>query len=463
MTAHPAWLDAALAYVPQWLSYQMRSTEQPGCAIAIRYRGDLVLEQAFGHADLAAGEALTPRHRFRVASHSKTFTTVGIMKLREQGRLKLDDMAGQYVEGLHPDIAAATIAQLLSHTAGIFRDGEDCAYWAQRAEFADLPRVRADLTLPPAIDAGLRLKYSNHGYALAGLVIEAITGEPYHVWMQREVVLPAGLSETTPDVPVAEGARLAQGHSTKLVLGRRVVFPSGQSTHALVAATGFVSTAADLTRFFAQLAPKAIKSILSPASRREMTRPQWADPYSTMARSYGLGTITGTSPGSSSGEGWKNFGHSGGFPGTLTRTSVVAEPGIAVSILTNAADGMCHAWMDGVLAILQTFERQGPPDARTAGWTGRWWSGWGATDLVPMGAKVLLALPGQINPFEKVPELAVTGADTARIDVSGAFGSYGEPVALRRDAAGQVVAVKIAGSVSLAEADLAQEMTARFG
>ena len=75
-------------------------------------------ERAFGTANLGTGEALTPRHRFRVASHSKSFTAAGIMKLREQRKLKLDDAAGDYVEGLHRDVARATIAQLLSHTAG---------------------------------------------------------------------------------------------------------------------------------------------------------------------------------------------------------------------------------------------------------------------------------------------------------------------------------------------------------
>jgi len=82
MAKSAAWLDAALAYISQWLGYQMRLSEQPGCAIAIAYKGVVVLDAAFGHADLATGEKLTPRHRFRVASHSKSFTAAGVMKLR---------------------------------------------------------------------------------------------------------------------------------------------------------------------------------------------------------------------------------------------------------------------------------------------------------------------------------------------------------------------------------------------
>jgi Beta-lactamase len=88
------WLPAAIAYIERWIEYQMRQSEQPGCVIAIAHRGKPVLERAFGHADLAAGRPLTPRHRFRVASHSKSFTAAGIMKLRERGKLHLDDAVG---------------------------------------------------------------------------------------------------------------------------------------------------------------------------------------------------------------------------------------------------------------------------------------------------------------------------------------------------------------------------------
>src|ERR1041385_191260 len=85
------WLKPALDYIPRWIDFQMTAMQQPGCMLAIAHRGKIVLERAFGSANLDRGEDLTPRHRFRVASHSKSFTAAGIMKLREQGKLKLDD------------------------------------------------------------------------------------------------------------------------------------------------------------------------------------------------------------------------------------------------------------------------------------------------------------------------------------------------------------------------------------
>ena len=457
MPVAPAWLAPALDYLPRWLGYQMRLTEQPGCQLAVAWQGEVVLEAAFGHADLTAGEALTPRHRYRVASHSKSFTAAGVLKLREQGRLKLDDTAGQYVEGLHPDIAAATIAQLLSHTAGIFRDGMDSSYWSDRAPFSDEARIRADLTLPPVIDANTRLKYSNHGFALAGLVIEAITGEPYRTWIEREIVRAAGLTETTADVPPPAGAPLARGHSGKALLGRRLAFPGDQSTHALASATGFISTAADLARFFSQLDPAAAASPLTPASRREMIQPRWPALHSIQERTYGLGVI-----GSVIGP-WTCFGHSGGFQGYVTRSAAVRGQGLAVSVLTNASDGPAEVWMDGALRILQRFAAEGAPAPSSADWSGRWWSVWGPSDLVAMGDKVLIATPGLGNPFDKVAELTVTGPDEARIVEAGAFDRYGETVRLVRGPGGAVAEVWIAGGKMVSEAALAAELVSRYG
>src|SRR5215475_5866795 len=118
-----AWLRSAVDYIGSWLEFQLTGSQQPGVIIAIAHRGEIVAEHAFGLANLDTNEKLTPRHRFRIASHSKTFTSAGILKLREQRKLRLDDPVGQYVRDLHPEVAAQTIAQVLSHSAGLTRDG----------------------------------------------------------------------------------------------------------------------------------------------------------------------------------------------------------------------------------------------------------------------------------------------------------------------------------------------------
>jgi CubicO group peptidase (beta-lactamase class C family) len=451
------WLRAALDYVPEWLDFQMRQSEQPGCVVAIAQRGRIVLDTAFGHADLGAGTQLTPRHRFRVASHSKSFTAAGIMRLREQGRLRLDDPVGHYVGDLHQAVAEATIGQLLSHSAGIVRDGADSGHWLDRRRFPNVEQIRQDLDAGTAIEGNTRFKYSNHGYALAGLVIEALTGEKYMPWIKREIVERAGLAETEPDVPLAAGIRLARGHSGRLPLGRRVIFPGEAATNALAAATGFVSTAADLARFYAQLLPSARKSVLAPASRREMIRSQWREPHSSFERYYGLGIISGRL-----GDGeW--FGHSGGFQGYITRSVALPGQDLTISVLTNAADGLAHPWLEGIVHILRCFATNGAPSRKVRDWIGRWWTVWGAVDLLPAGSKVFVAAPALFNPLMDASELAVTGRDKGRIALAGGFASHGEPARLVRDKRGKVVELWLAGARLLSEAKLAKEMTARYG
>ena len=450
------WLAAALDYIPLWIEYQMRLSELPGAIVAVARRGEVVLEQAFGHADLGRAVPLTPRHRLRVASHSKSFTAAGIMKLRERGKLRLDDPAGKYVRGLHPGVAQATVAQLLSHSAGIIRDGTDSGQWNDRRPFASEAELRAALADKPVLEANTRFKYSNHGYGLAGLVIEAIVHEPYRQWIKREIVDAAGLEETLPDAPLPRGVPFARGHSGKLPLGRRVVIPGENSTQALASATGFVSTAADLARYFNALAPDARHSPISPASRREMIRRQWREPHSSLERYYGLGIVSGKL-----GD-WDWFGHSGGFQGYITRTATLPAAGLTVSVLTNAADGLAHPWLDGAIQILQRFAKEGPPARGIAGWTGRWWSLWGTVDLLPMGRKVLAASPALLNPLMDASELAILGRDRGRIALAGGFASHGEPVRRVRDARGRVRELWLAGGKLLPEGQVARELAQRY-
>ena len=447
----PGWLQPALTYAARWIGFQMNAVEQPGCAMAAVHGGQVVFEQAWGMADAGTGERLGTRHRFRIASHSKTFTAAGIMLLRERGRLRLDDPVGEHVPDLHGEVAAATIGQVLSHAAGLFRDGEDTGFWRLRGPFPDEARVRAHLATEPAIGTGSRMKYSNYGFALAGLVIEHVTGEPWTQWIRREVVEAAGLHETEPDGTPGM-SMLAHGHSGKQPLGRRVVIPGDMATGHYAPATGFLSTPAETARFFALLDPGAPASFLSPASRREMTRPHWRVPHAAAERSYGLGTISGQTDGLD----W--FGHSGGFPGTLTRTSVVPGHSLAVSVFTNAIDGPSDGWMEGVLHILARFAREGAPDPALADWSGRWWSLWRAVDLVPAGRKVLIAVPALAKPLDHAAEIEANG-DEGVIAEAGGFASHGEKAHLRRGPGGGVERLWLAGDTMAPEAEAVEELS----
>lgn len=450
------WLQPAIGYIRDWIEFQLRASQQPGCIIAIAYRGKVVAEHAFGYADLASGEKLTPRHRFRIASHSKSFTTAGIMKLREQRKLRLDDHVGQYVGDLHPQVAETTIAQLLSHSAGLTRDGADSGQFADRRPYLDQKELLAELQLPPAIAPNTRFKYSNHGFGLLGLVIEAVTGESYQDWIEREIIDAVGLRETKPDMPLAGGIPFARGHTFRLPVGRRLVIPGDKSCHAITPAAGFVSTAADVARFFAQLAPNAKRSVISVASRREMTRRHWRNPHTSLEIHYGLGIIRGTLAG------WDWFGHTGSFQGYISRTCVIPSCDLTMTILTNSGDGSAGLWLDGALHILRTFTSRGAPKRRVRDWTGRWWNLGGAIDLVPIGNIVMAANPQLLNPFMDATEIEVTGRDTGRISLATGFGSHGQSVRRMRSKAGTITDIWLAGGNLKREKALVAEMERRY-
>jgi len=444
------WLDAAVRYAESWLDYQMRATELPGRVLAVAGNGALVRERAFGVADLETGEALTPRHRFHVASHSKTFTAARIFRLHEAGKLHLDDPVSRHVHGLDPATGQTTIAQLLSHSSGVVRDGVDASFWQQRRAFLDEAELRVELARPPVIDPNTRFKYSNVGFGLLGLVIKAATGECYADWISREIVAPFGLEETLPDAPIPNAVPAASGHGGLLPLGKRFPLDGGENTRALASATGFVSTAGYLARFFNALHPGAAKSVLSAASRREMTRPQWSIPHVKDGRQYGLGVIVG-----SVGE-RKWFGHAGAFPGFISRTATVPEWGVTVSIVANEIDGFANPWVEGVISIRDVFSRRGAPEGAAA-WTGRW-GPFGGDRPWPAGSKVLVAGPARLDPFGEAGELEVSDATSGRIALADGFASHGEPVLRTIDAAGAATHLRLGGAAFTPEAALIKEI-----
>jgi D-alanyl-D-alanine carboxypeptidase len=284
-----------------------------------------------------------------------------------------------------------------------------------------------------------------------------VTGLSYSEWITDEVVSKLGLLETKPDIRLWGDRPMAKGHSGMQPLGRRVVIPADNLSHAMTSAAGFVATAADVARYFAQLSPKAEKSVLSPLSRREMTRRLWPDDEASLGRHYGLGTISG-------GEGdWRWFGHSGGFQGFITRTAVFPTHDLTICVLTNAIDGLAHQWLDGLVHIFKTFAERGAPPPEAKDWTGRWWTIWAAVDLVPVGKHVLAASPALFTPFLDAAEITLEGPDRGRITRASGFNSPGETAELQRDGHGAVGSVQLAGAHLVSEEAMKAEMLERYG
>jgi len=437
-------LQDALAYIDRWVEFRQRTLRVPGVAIAIRHRDRTVLSRAYGLADVAHGVPLTKGHIFRIASHSKTFTATAVMQLVERGALRLDDRAGDRLPWLPAgpgEIGRVTLQQLLSHSAGVIRDGENGGFWQVEREFPGPDELRDALASTPlVVPANVRFKYSNFGYSLLGMVVEAASGLPYNTYVRRHVVEPLGLRDTGPELDDHARAHLATGY-TGDYYGLERLAVVHQETGAMSPATGFYSTAEDMCRYFAAHFLGS-DELLTDESRREMQREHWKAEGTPM--SYGLGFDV-----SHLGE-RRLVGHGGGFPGFITNTKIDPVQQLAVVALTNSGDGPAAELVGGMLAIIDRAQRAEPAPPDRDGldrFTGRFWSIAGPTDVVRFGGELLAIVPHLPNALDTASVLAAAGSDELTISSAIGFRSPGERVRYAFDGEGRVERVQLAASV----------------
>jgi CubicO group peptidase (beta-lactamase class C family) len=420
-------LADAVSYADRWLEYRQRTLRLPGLVAAVAHRGQVVLSTAHGMADLDRSIPMTPNHVFRVASHSKTFTATALMQLVEQGRIRLDDRMADWLPWLptgRDRVGRATVRQLLSHSAGVLRDGYDGGFWQLERNFPDSDELRRlaseALSVLPTNE---RFKYSNVGFALLGLVLEAATGIAYNAHVRTAILERLGLANTGPDVDDLPPDRLATGY-TGDVYGLDRLAVAHLHTGAMSPATGFYSTAEDLCRYAAAHL-FGNEELISDDSKREMQREQWRVVGSDQA--YGLGLAIYQIAGH------RMVGHNGGFPGFITATRIDPRAQLVVVILTNASDGPATDLAAGVVEIIDCAlgARKTPaahPGVDRDRFVGRFWSLGGALDIVRFGSDLVQITPGEASPLTSLARLAVDGNDELTIHEAPGYASPGERV-----------------------------------
>ena len=187
-----------------------------------------------------------------------------------------------------------------------------------------------------------------------------------------------------------------------------------------------------------------------------MIRPQWRYPNSVVEQHYGFGVAIGTTAG------LRWVGHGGGFPGFITCTSMLPEHQLSISILTNSIHGPATESILGAISILASFARKGAPVPRVRDWSGRWWGIWGAADLVPMGRRVTISYPSQMEPFASNSEVVVTGNDRGRIAEAAGGANYGEVIRRMRGADGTVSEIWLGGQRLVSELKAVAEISNRY-
>jgi CubicO group peptidase (beta-lactamase class C family) len=404
--------EQALALVRAWIDAEQHYEQIPGLSVAVVHDQDLVWEGGFGTS--------TPQTIYSICSISKLFTSIGVMQLRDEGKLRLDDPLSTYLKWFTPrpanGAAEPTLRGILTHSAGLTREA-DAPYWSPPDfNFPTREQLVEKLANEPLLyPAGTYFQYSNLGLALAGEVIRSVSGQPYDVYVQQHILTPLHLDSTTPEMPEAErGKRLAVGYSAKRRDGTRAALPFFQA-RGIAPAAGYASTVEDLARFaewqFHLLDSNGI-DILRAGTLREMQRPNFVDPDFETFR--GLGFAINRRDG-------KTFvGHQGVCPGYRSSLVLQNDDKIAVVVMANAngADvgtyaGRIHDIVAPALASKGTPKPHDPSlDAFAGSYDAFPWDG--EEIVVPWGDGLGIIGAPTTNPLKALDFYRKTGERTFR-------------------------------------------------
>lgn len=187
-------------------------------SVLVMKRGQVAFRQAYGQADRAAKIPNRPDTLFDIGSINKQFTSVVILRLAQEGKLKLDDTVGKYLKGFPPEIAGkVTIRQLLQHKSGMGdylrepRFNENPKRFRTVSDYLELVRSTPLLFVP-----GTSQRYSNSGFVVLGGIIEAVTGRSYYDVVQDFVYDPAGMKASGSFEMGSKGKNMAIGYTRRL-------------------------------------------------------------------------------------------------------------------------------------------------------------------------------------------------------------------------------------------------------
>ncbi len=310
----------------QFAAFQ-RGQHVPGLVWGVVQDGRLVHVGSFGTLEPNSARQVTADSLFRIASMSKAFTALAILKLRDEGRLRLDDLAEQYVPEMRgwryptADSPRIRIRDLLAHASGFVTDDP----WGDRQQVlseADFTRILQG-GVPFTRAPQLQMEYSNFGYALLGRIVTNVSGRPFKDFIEQTIMRPLGMASTGYEIADSPLERRAIGYRWENETWLR----EPDMRHGTFGAMGGVQTSAnDYARWIAFLLsawPARDDPETGPVRRstvREMgqglnfpaiaTRPSSGGQQCPMVTAYGMGLIAMQDC---------NFrqmlSHSGGYPG----------------------------------------------------------------------------------------------------------------------------------------------------
>jgi CubicO group peptidase (beta-lactamase class C family) len=340
----------------------------PGAAWGIVVDGELAHSGAAGFRDLASRAPVDADTVFRIASMTKSFTAMSILKLRDEGRLSLDDPAERYVPELkglaYPtsDSPRITIRHLLSHSGGFPEDNP----WGDRQLAAtddDLARMLRG-GVPFSNAPGVAYEYSNYGFAILGRIVANVSGRSYDAFVTQTILQPLGMTATTLHVERVPPPRLALGYRWEDERWKEEPqLPHG----AFGAMGGMLTSVRDLSKYVAVFLsawpPRdgAETAPIARASLREMQQ-AWRPSATRVARDEASGALQLTASSYAFGLGVTqtcefrlSVAHSGGLPGFGSLMRWLPEYGVGVVALGNLTyTGWGRAAADAIDRLAKT-------------------------------------------------------------------------------------------------------------
>ena len=319
----------------------------PAYAYAILLDGELLYKNVGGWANIEEKIPANDETMFRIASMSKSFTTMAILQLRDAGKLKLDDPVSQYIPAMKEQVltkdgAPITIRHLMSHQAGFPEDNP----WGDR----QLSDSEADLIeliekgLSFSNSTGAHYEYSNLGFAMLGYIIHQVSGLTYDAYIKKAILDPLGMQHTTYEYTSIPKSNLAKGYRT--IKGNWVNVPLLKDG-IYGAMGGMITSISDFAKYVAlhQAAwPErndTENKVIKRSTVREMHQPYTfigLNPNYQFPSGKKLATATSYSYGLNwmhDAEGKTSIGHSGGLPGFGSNWRFLPEYGLGVIFFAN--------------------------------------------------------------------------------------------------------------------------------
>lgn len=287
-----------------------------GTVLAAR-DGKVVLDKAYGMANLELDVPNTPDTKFRLGSITKQFTAASILLLEERGKLKIDDRLKTYLPDIPMSWDRITIFNLLTHTSGIpnftaFSDYNTVKLSSRSASAAVAALRGRDLDFGP----GEKMSYSNSGYIVLGELIEKVSGQTYEQFVADNIFTPLGMTNSGYD----SNSRIIKGRASGYLRLPRGEYVNAPYIHMSIphAAGALYSTTRDLLKWEQAL---YAGKVVSKASLDRMTTPFKND--------YGFGLVSTTS------NGRRVLSHDGGIDGFNTSMAFFPATKTVVIALSN--------------------------------------------------------------------------------------------------------------------------------